>query len=105
MNWGKIAEDAIRESMEKGEFDDLPGKGKPLNLNDYFAAPEDMRAGLSILRNANVLPELVSLRSDLEKIRDEYERSTDPGEKASLRCKMNELSTRLNLEMEKYRKR
>ncbi|HEY0238349.1 MAG TPA: DUF1992 domain-containing protein [Friedmanniella sp.] len=29
-----IAERKIREAMERGEFDDLPGQGQPLNLDD-----------------------------------------------------------------------
>ena len=29
-----IAERKIREAMERGEFDDLPGQGKPLRLDD-----------------------------------------------------------------------
>lgn len=29
-----IAERKIREAMERGEFDDLPGQGKPLKLDD-----------------------------------------------------------------------
>lgn len=29
-----IAERKIREAMERGEFDDLPGQGKPLKLGD-----------------------------------------------------------------------
>ena len=29
-----MVEDVIREAMERGEFDNLPGKGRPLNLSD-----------------------------------------------------------------------
>jgi DnaJ family protein C protein 28 len=32
--WDDIIEDRIQEAMEAGAFDDLPGKGKPLNLDD-----------------------------------------------------------------------
>ncbi len=31
--WGTIAENQIREAMERGDFDNLPGKGKPLDLS------------------------------------------------------------------------
>jgi len=30
----RIAEDRIEEAMQEGAFDDLPGKGKPLSLED-----------------------------------------------------------------------
>jgi len=43
MDFDKIAEEKIREAMERGEFDDLPGSGKPLQgLDSYFATPEDI---------------------------------------------------------------
>lgn len=29
--------------MEQGVFDNLPGAGKPLDLEEYFAIPEEMR--------------------------------------------------------------
>ncbi len=29
-----VAERKVREAMERGEFDDLPGQGKPLDLSD-----------------------------------------------------------------------
>ena len=45
----KLIEEIIREAMEKGEFDNLPGKGKPLDLDAYFATPEDVRLGYSVL--------------------------------------------------------
>jgi hypothetical protein len=41
----KIAEARIREAMERGEFDDLPGKGRPLVLEDLSRVPEDLRSG------------------------------------------------------------
>jgi len=39
------------------EFDDLSGKGKPLDLDAYFVAPEHLRIGYSILKSADVIPE------------------------------------------------
>ncbi|WP_088316886.1 DUF1992 domain-containing protein [Kineosporia sp. R_H_3] len=35
MEWGRPSvEDTIRAAIARGEFDDLPGKGKPLRLSD-----------------------------------------------------------------------
>ena len=41
----------IREAIERGEFDELKGKGKPLDLDAYFATPEDIRMAYSILKS------------------------------------------------------
>ena len=42
MPFSHIAEQRIREAMEQGHFDNLPGAGQPLNLEDYFSTPEDL---------------------------------------------------------------
>jgi DnaJ homologue, subfamily C, member 28, conserved domain len=43
MSFNRIAEARIREAIEQGVFENLPGAGKPLNLEEYFNAPEDLR--------------------------------------------------------------
>ncbi len=59
-----IAEKRIAEAMDKGEFDNLPGRGKPLELEDMSAVPEDLRMAYKILKNANCLtPELEERKS------------------------------------------
>ena len=44
------AEENIKEAIANGEFDNLRGKGKPLDLDAYFAMPEHLRMGYSILK-------------------------------------------------------
>ena len=61
----KLVERKIKEAAEKGEFDDLPGKGKPLQKDDYESIPEDLRIAYKILKNANCLPpELADRRTE-----------------------------------------
>lgn len=48
----KIAEEKIQAAMENGEFDNLPGRGKPVDLREYFNAPAHLRAAFSLLKNA-----------------------------------------------------
>ena len=55
--WQIIAENRIREAFERGEFDDLPGAGKPLDLSDYFNTPAADRMAFSILKSAGALPQ------------------------------------------------
>ena len=59
----KIIEEKIKEAMENGEFNNLPGKGKPLDLSEYFKAPPHLRMGYSLLKNANVVPAEIMLMS------------------------------------------
>lgn len=51
-----IAERRIAEAAAQGEFDDLPGTGRPLNLDEDPLVPEDQRMANRILRNAGFVP-------------------------------------------------
>ncbi|OSN03942.1 DUF1992 domain-containing protein [Lonsdalea iberica] len=50
------AERHISEAQKKGVFDDLPGQGKPLQLEDNSCVPEELRAVYHVLANAGYLP-------------------------------------------------
>jgi hypothetical protein len=51
-----IAERRIREAIERGELDGLPGRGRPLALEDLSHVPEDLRPSYLLLRNAGLVP-------------------------------------------------
>jgi len=77
----RIAERRIIEALENGEFDNLEGAGKPLNLDDDMWIPEDLRIAYRILKNANCTPpelefrkEVINLCSLMNTIDDDKER-------------------------------
>jgi hypothetical protein len=51
----RVAEKRINEAIQRGEFDNLPGSGEPLNLEDDRQIPDDLRLAYKILRNADCL--------------------------------------------------
>jgi len=51
-----LAERKIEEAITRGEFNDLPGAGRPLELDDDPLVPEDLRAAYRILKNAGYVP-------------------------------------------------
>jgi DnaJ family protein C protein 28 len=56
-------EDVIRRAMEEGKFDDLPGKGKPLDLGQNPHTDPEWRAAHHILKTAGFsLPWIEILR-------------------------------------------
>jgi DnaJ-like protein len=66
-----VAERKIREAMERGEFDDLPGKGKPLAMEeDLTGVPAELRMAYRILKNAGFLPPEVELRKEIATLRE-----------------------------------
>ncbi len=52
----QIAERRIQSAIDDGKLDDLPGKGKPLELDDDSLVPEELRVAYRILKNAGYLP-------------------------------------------------
>jgi len=69
------AERAILEAQKQGQFDDLPGAGKPLVLDDDRMVPESLRMAYRVLRNAGCAPPEVAMRSELAKAELELEQS------------------------------
>ena len=66
-----IAEQRIAEAIAKGELDDLPGAGRPLDLDDDAHVPEDLRLAYRILKNAGYVPpevETLNQIAQLERI-------------------------------------
>lgn len=60
-----IAERRIREAIENGDFDDLPGTGKPLRLDDDTWIPEDLRIAYRVLKNAGCVPPELEIRKEV----------------------------------------
>lgn len=48
MSWEKLAQNRIEEALASSEFEDLPGRGLPLDLDAYFALPPTERAGAAL---------------------------------------------------------
>ena len=61
----KAVEEQIRQAMAEGKFNNLPGKGKPIDLEAYFQTPEHLRMAYSILKSADFVPQEVQLLKDI----------------------------------------
>jgi DnaJ family protein C protein 28 len=61
-----MAEKSIREAIERGEFDDLPGKGQPLDLSENPFEDPDLRTVHRLLRNAGFAPAWLEERKDID---------------------------------------
>ena len=68
LEWTQIiAERKIREAMDAGEFDNLPGKGKPVEIDNDPFTPAHLRIANRVLKNARALPEWMQLEKDIER--------------------------------------
>ena len=63
-DWDSYIEDAITEAQARGEFDNLPGAGKPIKIETHPLAPE-LDFALSRLKNAGYKPTWMELDEEI----------------------------------------
>lgn len=99
-----FVENLIQEAIARSEFSNLKGKGKPLNLDEYFSLPEDMRAGFTVLKNAGVVPQEISLLKELSQLKEKLQKQTDENKRKKILNEINNKQLSFDLLMERNRK-
>lgn len=92
-----LAEEKIREAMARGEFDNLPGAGKPLVLDDDSMVPEDLRVASRVLKNAGCIPPELELRKEIITLKGLLRAARDSEEKTRVFRELNAKLLRFNL--------
>jgi hypothetical protein len=98
-------ESIIRKAMERGDFDNLKGKGKPLDLDVYFSTPEDIRMAFSILKSNEFVPEEVEMLKDVAVLKEQLAATTDETERADLARLLHKRQLALTIALEKYKRK
>ena len=93
----KIAEKRIRAALANGEFDDLPGEGQPLEMEDDRGVPEDLRLAYKILKNADCLPPELELKKEIRRMEDLLADIPDEREKYRQMRRINFKIMQLNM--------
>lgn len=96
-----IAEDKIKKAIEEGEFDNLPGQGKPLKLDDMSHIPEELRVAYKVLKNSNMLDDVEKLKKDISSIDDLLLACEDRKEAEELKHKKREKQIQIETLMKK----
>lgn len=76
-----IAERRIQEAQEQGQFEELPGAGKPLHLEDDSMVPEELRMAYKMLRNAGYIPPELAERKEISTLVELLENCVDAQER------------------------
>lgn len=105
MSFDKLVEEKIREAMANGEFDNLSGKGKPIDLDAYFATPEDVRIAYSILKSSGFVPEEAQLLKDVESLKEALKSCPNDDEKTRIKKLIDDKMLKLNMLVEQYKRR
>lgn len=101
MSIEKFIEDQISKAMAEGEFDNLPGKGQPVDLNAYFQTPEHLRLCYSILKNGDFTPPEVELLKELESLKQRLASTFGEEEQQRLNKIITDKTLTLRLLLEK----
>jgi len=83
-----LVEQRIAAAAARGEFDDLPGAGLPLELDDDMLVPEEVRVANRILKNAGFVPPAVEQLRALRDLQDELNAVGDRATRCRLQAKM-----------------
>jgi hypothetical protein len=95
--FSKIAENRILEALEAGEFDNLEGRGKPLQFEDESHIPPELRMAYKILKNADCLPPELNLRQEIVRLQDLVASMPDEAEKLTQMRRLNFLLMKLDM--------
>ena len=74
-----VAEQKIQEALRNGEFDRLPGAGKPLEMEDLSHLPPEMRMAYTILKNSGFVDTPRDMRRPLSADRELRRASPEEG--------------------------
>ena len=92
----RIAEERIREAIQRGEFENIPGSGKPLEFEDDRHVPDDLRLAYKLLKNADCLPPELELKKEIRTAEELLSSLKDEGEKYRQIKKINYRIMKLN---------
>lgn len=93
-----LVEQRIADAIAAGEFDDLPGAGRPLDLDDDSLVPEDLRVAYRILKNAGFLPPEIEARHEIAHAAALLRAAADEGERRRAAVRLALLAARLEAE-------
>ena len=100
-----LAEARIEEAIAAGAFDDLPGAGRPLELEDDRLVPEDVRAAYRVLKRAGFVPPEVDARRELATLSKLLATLDDAAERQRALVKLALLNARAELRAASLRRR
>ncbi|MBW8348354.1 DUF1992 domain-containing protein [Bacillus sp. IITD106] len=101
--FGGISEERIRKAYEEGEFDNLPGMGKPLPKDSLEGIPDNLKMAYRIMKNAGYSPDEMDVKKEIMTIEDLIRKTEDEMEVEGLKRKLNEKILHYNSLLSKKR--
>lgn len=102
-SWERLVENRIQEALARGEFANLRGKGRRVDLSEYFSAPEEWRAAYALMKNADVLPREVELLQEIAVLKAQLAERPE-AERAACQRELADKMMQLNLLLERRKR-
>lgn len=101
MDWSKFAEEKIKEAIATGEMEPKEGKGKPLEMDAYFAPREEDRVAYHVLRSSGHVPQEAYLLSEMTQLRASLQKETSTERRREITRRLIQVETEWNLSLER----
>ncbi len=69
-NWKSLVDQLLDEAQQEGKFDNLPGAGAPLKLDDDPNTPHEMKLAHKILKENDLAPEWMMMGKEVDALRE-----------------------------------
>jgi hypothetical protein len=99
-----LAESKIQAAKARGEFDNLPGQGKPLPPDGFARVRGELRMGYRLLKNADCVPPELEARKEVARLGTLIAATGDAEERARLRSLRRDAELRYAVLMERRRR-
>ena len=96
-----LAEKKIKEAIERGELEDLPGAGKPLQLDSNPYIPAELRMAFTILKNAGLVPREVTLIKEISQLKKKLLSVANEEEREAITKSLREKEITLQILLER----
>jgi hypothetical protein len=105
MSLEKSVEAIIKEAMERGDFDNLKGKGQPLDLSAYFETPEDVRMAYSVLQNAGMASAEIDLLQEIAALKERLTATYEESQRSRIKKIISEKQLQFNVILERQKRK
>ncbi|MGM0828706.1 MAG: DnaJ family domain-containing protein [Bacillota bacterium] len=98
-----MSEQRIKKAYEDGDFKELPGFGKPLNLDDDLGVPQELKMAHRMMKNAGYTTDEMNVKKEMVRIEDLLRVCDDDLEKQELEKSLSENMLKYNAMLSKKR--
>ena len=104
MSFRRFAEEKIQNAIANGEFDNLRGEGKSIDLTAYFNTPSEYRVGHSLLKANKFVPEEVDILRDIAYLKKKISASENMDSVGRLKKELGEKELALAILIERNKR-